>query len=409
MKLWLPIAVTLLAFLATACGSSGGGGCSFSGGTVLAETAWPKFRRDLANTGRTSVDLSRNTGDGRRLFPRQGEVVGPIATTPVLDSNRIILASTDSNVYILDPSGSSTLDQPIDTPGAITATPLLGANGNVFVASGDGNLRQYEPDGTIHRQTALGGFLSGSPTLANQGTAYQGSSSGSFAGICPNGASRFFIGVASTQSSAAITPDLENNDPDVSLIVFATDTGQVRALDFKGRERWTFFGPGPITTAVVIDGSAGRVFVVNRAGRITAADVENGRPDQAFRFSTGTSVSASLALGRDDTDTPSLYVADEDGTLHAVDRVAGTARWTFRAGAGVRSSPAVATGGERDVIVFGADDGFVYAVEDAGSEPVLLWTFDTGASVGSASPSIGQDGTVYVGNEAGVLFAIGPD
>jgi outer membrane protein assembly factor BamB len=397
----------VVAFGVTACGSGGGQSCSNKDGTVLAETAWPKFRRDLSNTGRIGVETTGHADGGRRLFPRPGERIGSIATTPILAADRIILASTDSNVYILDASGAMLLDQPIDTPGAITATPLLGADGTLFVASGDGNLRQYRPDGTIRRQSSLGGFLTASPTLANQGTVYQGSSSGSFAAVCANGVARFFLGVAPMRSAPAITPDPEGKDPEDSLIVFATDTGQVRAVDFKGRERWTLFGSGPIATAVLVDEATGRFFVVNQAGRVVAAGLDGGSPDQAFRFATNANVSASLALGRDDAATPVLYVADDGGLLYAVDRADGSVRWVFRAGGSIRSSPAVATGGENDVVVFGADDGLVYAVEDGGDEPLLLWTFDTGAPVGSASPSIGNDGTVYIGNEDGVLHAIG--
>jgi hypothetical protein len=48
---------------------------------------------------------------------------------------------------------------------------------------------------------------------------------------------------------------------------------------------------------------------------------------------------------------------------------------------------------------------FLYAVE-GGSEPMTLWRVPFDAPIGTASPSIGNDGAVYVGTEAGVLYTI---
>ena len=97
--------------------------------------------------------------------------------------------------------------------------------------------------------------------------------------------------------------------------------------------------------------------------------------------------------------------------LYALDRATGEVRWTFQADGPILSSPAVATGGAADIIVFGSDvlgtitgspvpvpiDGRVYAVRDDGPTGTLLWTFEAGASIGASSPSINTDGTVYIG------------
>jgi outer membrane protein assembly factor BamB len=105
-----------------------------------------------------------------------------------------------------------------------------------------------------------------------------------------------------------------------------------------------------------------------------------------------------------------MYVVDNNGKLYAVDRVSGAVRWTFQADGPVAGSPAVATGGANDIIVFGADilgivdtgptpvaiGGRVYAIRDDGTQGTLLWQKDTD-SIGKSSPSINNDGTIYNG------------
>src|SRR5262249_27013811 len=112
------------------------------------------------------------------------------------------------------------------------------------------------------------------------------------------------------------------------------------------------------------------------------------------------------------------------GTLYALDRATGAVCWTFEADGPINSSPAVATGGDHDVVVFGADvdeildpvvgpvatGGRVYAVPDRaddrcdgsprcdGESHCPLWVFNPGFSIGTASPSIGDPDsrTVYI-------------
>src|SRR5260221_363962 len=45
----------------------------------------------------------------------------------------------------------------------------------------------------------------------------------------------------------------------------------------------------------------------------------------------------------------------------------------------------------------------------SGTEPQVSWTVDLGAVRVMASPTVGPDGTIYVGNSAGQLFAIAPN
>lgn len=439
----VPKLLASLAVLA-ACSSDNPPTCSLKGGTQLAATAWPKFQADPANSGRSAADLSANSGTGGVLFPPSGQIIGPIQATPVLGGDLIYLGSSDTNVYVIQYDGTpADLEEEIMLDGAVTGTPLLGADGTLFVPT-DGILAQYEPDGTIKNNSVLPGFDAASPNLWNgDGTAYTGTLSGGFLGVCPNGIARYQLSFPATQSPAAVAQDPNVPQQSTPIIVAAGLAGQVRAYNIKGRQRWSFFASTTINAAVLIDESAEIFYVADGNGRVFAGNLADGTQVSTFTFAAGEPISASMALGRDSAPTPTLYVADEGGTLHALDRATGAVRWTFQADGPISSSPAVATGGAQDVIVFGADvlaavggsavpvpvDGRVYALRDDGDRPTLVWSFATGASIGSSSPSIGSDGTVYIGRQGqqlgtgsqciggqttcvvsvgGALYAIGP-
>ena len=411
---------TLLALLA-ACSNNKSRTCSLAGGTQLASTAWPKFQADPVNSGRSPVDISGNDGTGVLLFPPEGQTIGSNQTTPIIGDQIIYVGSSDTNVYALQFNGQpADLEDNIMVTGAVTGSPLVGADGTLFVPT-NGVLAQYKPNGEIKNNATLPGFAVASPNIWDgDGTAYVGTLSGGFLGVCPNGVQRYTLSFPSTQSPAAIAQDPQQPDESTPIIVAAGLAGQVRAYNIRGRQRWSFFASTTINAAVLIDVTTELFYVADSNGQVFAAQLINGARDTAFNFQADGPISASMALGRDGTDDPRLYVADETGTLYALDRATGAIRWTFQADGPIRSSPAVATGGDHDIIVFGADvlgtvsensapvpvDGRVYALRDDGAAGTLLWTFDAGASIGSSSPSINTDGTVYIGR-AGQQMASG--
>jgi outer membrane protein assembly factor BamB len=514
---WLPLpAVLLLLVLGSACTSGGSPSCKTSGGTVLATTAWPKFRKDQANTGRTSVAIASQDVSAQRLFPPPDSTVGGLPGTPVLAGDRIYLGSNDTNVYVVDYAGQLVeLDEEMNTDGAITATPVLGADGTLFVVSGDGRMRQFETDGKTRKTTTIGGFLSASPNIGPDGTVYFGSQAGSFTGVCANGAPRFLNATAPSASPPAVTADPD--DPNDLIVVAGADNGQVRGFDRHGRIRWSLFASASATirAAIVIDETSQRFFVADQTGRMFAGSLADGTDDEQFAFRASAAISASPALG-----DSVLYVADELGVVYAIDPITGNLLWQWSAsedirlndgideiGTSIRSSPALSapTGGA-ERIVFGVDvdsadafcsletrctvdddcptvnccsdgvctqtgtacgvaegagdcervnscqDGicairrgdcacsecaktnlcvddtctetgspctsdddcsaenlcvrsFLYAVE-GGPEPKTLWRVRFDAAIGTASPAIGSDGTIYIGTEAGVLYQV---
>lgn len=97
------------------------------------------------------------------------------------------------------------------------------------------------------------------------------------------------------------------------------------------------------------------------------------------------------------------YGYDTGNTGHAATQRGpvdeATALWTFDTGASVGSSPAVVGG----IVYVGNFDGRVSALDAADGDE--LWRFEAADRIGLSSPSV-WDGTVYVGDESGTLYAL---
>jgi outer membrane protein assembly factor BamB len=391
--------------------------------------------------------------------------IGPVSTTPILGPAPIgeaegdypvFLASSDGNVYAFNRATPTLLGTPtpgatptpvlMQVTGAILGSPLLGTDG-VLVVPSNGLLTQFNPDNTIDHTTILTGFAAASPNIWNgDGTVYVGTQTGNFQAVCANGVARFAAVVPLTQSAPVVAQDPNQTQP-MPIIAVGGINGQVRSYNLYGNQIWSFFASANIVAALMVDETTNLFYTADTAGRVFAANLANGELDSEFSFTAGicaggsmggmpcvtdancpsstcsvASITASPALGRDSAEPPRLYVADQGifpergGVLYALYRDTGAVQWMFEADGPINSSPAVATGGMNDVIILAADiiedlpdvgpvaiGGRVYAVQDDGDHPTLLWTFDPGHAIGASSPAIGPDGTIYIGRTGGRL------
>ena len=468
--------IAAIMFLA-ACQSGGNVTCSLVGGTQLAPTTWPKFRADVANSGRAAVDLTMNDATGTLLFDgscfagatqtaqtctvgvdgtcpadQTCARIGSISTTPILgpmqatEPSNVYLASSDGTVYVLNPLPLPTpgaTPGPIQVTSAILGSPLLGADGTLFVPS-NGQLEQFLADGTPKNVAPLVGFAVAAPNIwPVDGTVFVATQNGTLAAVCPNGVPRFAITGPGTDATSLVVQDPHYNPTPgqtptlvAPIIVVGGVNGQVRAYTLNGNQYWSFSASANIVAALMADLTTNLFYVADTAGRMVAVNLASGQAVPTFKFTTDEfapgqrpGIIASPALGSDDAAVPTLYVADvghfpeRGGVLYALDRASGEVRWRFPDPSEValegpiNSSPAVATGADKDVIVFAVDvlgavdgsavaiGGKVYAIQDDGDHATLLpnFPFDAGHSIGSSSPAIGIDGRIYIGREGNCL------
>ena len=145
------------------------------------------------------------------------------------------------------------------------------------------------------------------------------------------------------------------------------------------------------------NGPAANRFANAKSGGITAADLPRLKLKWAFGYANVGAARAqpTVAGGR-------LFVASENGEVHALDPVTGCAYWTFKAKAGVRTSPYVApyrasSGRRGQAVFFGDGRANVYGVD--AQSGALLWTthVDDHASAGVTGSPVAHDGRLFVG------------
>ena len=238
---------------------------------------------------------------------------------------------------------------------------------------------------------------------------------------------------ADVQSSSVIGPDGTIYISDFPGVLFAlrdsaTASDQLEAV-------WRFHPPTAssfhATPALSSDGStiylgfASGGFSGPSAATLYALNTAStGQAQVKWMADLGaTRVMASPTVGPDGT----VYVATSDGHLFAV-ASDGTARWSVQTGATIKSAPAVGADG---TIYHATSDGNMYAVspqgqikwmftfaDHLGPTPLVIAT-PTAAGGGAgggangigsgASPTIGNDGTIFIGANNSNMYAVTTD
>lgn len=188
--------------------------------------------------------------------------------------------------------------------------------------------------------------------------------------------------------------------------------------DWPGRGETALSGPGPLAEVYwnasigpTAPGSRTPSPVIGRDGRIVIGDgsgdvhVFNASGTDLWSYATGEPIDNAAALSVDGT----AYVQTTGGTLYAI-QADGTLRWSRTVGQS-DASPKIAGSGA--IYVGGSDNN-----GPGGSTRYLLLVYSaSGTRAASAvvddrvttAPSIGPDGTVWVGTAAGTLYELSSD
>ncbi|WP_407543337.1 PQQ-binding-like beta-propeller repeat protein (plasmid) [Deinococcus radiomollis] len=290
------------------------------------------------------------------------------------------------------------------------SNPAIGVNGNVHIGSDDGLIYTFTPAGIplwIGKTAAR--IYGGSPVVdtGTHGTVYIGSFDKNLYAYDFNGVPLWKF---ATTSQLAFAPAL-NADGTMTLV---GSDGKIYNLNRDGTQNSVADIAGSVTGAPVI-AQDGTLYIVS-------VDYKNGnghklsalRPDGTVKwtFTAGNDL-GTPAIGADGT----LYVGSRDSNLYAI-RPDGTKKWAYFANV-LQGSPVIAADG---TVYIGSLDGNLYAVNPDGTKK---WTVDTGYSTNldpryyknygresasiTTAPTVGKDGTIYVGCSNGTLFAFNPD
>jgi len=337
---------------------------------VQAGSPWPQMRHDRRNTGKSPV-VAEYSGD-RPWEYRTGR---GIFASPIVDADgTVYVGSADANFYALSPKGvlrwKYKAGNLIDSAAVIGAKDSRIGTSPITFGSGDEKLYQLRTGTNLSARprtmwtytptdqpanTQLVNWWEGNAELGPDGTVYAGNTGGGAYAINPDGTRKWVYQTGnSVWTAAAIGDDGTTYWGSLDLSVYA--------LDANGGLRWKV-------------GTLG--FVVS-----------------------------SPALANDGT----LYVGSVDGKLYALDAATGATKWTFATGDNIYSSPALDEDAQGRLVAvdIASTDGSVYSIDPGGH---LRWKYDTGDVVRS-SPVIGRAPTaestsiVYVGSGNGSVFAL---
>lgn len=324
-----------------------------------------------------------------------------IVSSPVVGADgTIYVASYDRTNYALTPGGSNqwtfALPEPtyiwFGTYTAVYGTPAIGPDGTVYVPAENGRLHALNPTNgtpkwsypTAYKENAI----YTSPAVGSDGTIYFAFYDTDLIALYPNGTRKWASRFRSTIfASPAIGPD--------GTVYCGCDDGKLYAVNpTNGTQKWAFNTGSYAITASPAISSNGTIYI--GVGSQYNPKFYAIHPDGTTNwiFTTGNRIRSSAALGPDGA----VYFGCDDQRLYALNPD-GTKRWDFLAGGTIGSSPAVLADG---TVVFGCDDGELYAVNSIGTK---VWGYRTSGSI-AGSPIMGRDGTLYFAGGDWALYAL---
>ncbi len=333
---------------------------------------------------------------------------------------------------------------------ADVGSPVYDANGVIYVGTQRSELTTWEftalnPDGTQRWMHSLvnigagGGALYGmhgaSAALGDDGTLYAAPNLGALSALNPGGTVKWTFsghdlvsafpaigpdGTIYAMGYSSLTPDfyLHALNPDGTLrwehqfeaipvvgeigiaadgTVYACHNTQVWAFTPDGAVKWTYQAGESVESSMPVVDSSGNVYVTTREPKLHVLN-----PDGTLARSwllPAWATQGGVTLGADGAVYVTCADAGEpDGRLYAYN-ADGALRWSYStAGRGAVTLDAAGT-----VYVAGSDSR-LYAINADGT---LKWWFVATYSI-YGSPVIGEDGTLYVLDAGGMLYALGP-
>jgi len=293
--------------------------------------------------------------------------------------------------------------------GSIPASPVIGPDGTVYLASADSRLYALTPDGSTKWEFQAEESVFATPSVDAQGRIYFGDLDGWFYSLSPDGGLRWRIRLPDGTDkrilgSAAVSPE------GVSFV--AAWTNQLYSFSPDGVLLWQAPLNGLPTSSPALD-DAGNVYVAcldsSDPSWIAVHKFSPSSPTSLWtcRESVKSSSNRVIASPAIDTYRNRLYIGactNTAGLVIAVSLADGQVVFRKTLPKGILSSPAIREDG---TILVGCLDGRLYALDDQnGAE---RWVFQTDGPYVFGSPAVDRLGNIYVGDSDGTVYAISRD
>jgi outer membrane protein assembly factor BamB len=287
----------------------------------------------------------------------------------------------------------------------VFSSPIVGADGTIYVGSADRYFYALNPDGTVKWKQLTGEIIDSAGLLDDQGRVYVGSGDGHLYAFDAQTGAIAWTFEADAPGPRSIINWFEGNvtiGPDGTLYA-GNDNFHFYAIHRDGTLAWKVDMPDQTWSAPAIDPGDGQLFVGNNAmltflGANMFSFDHTGQRVWKHSEANG-SVAASPML----TDDGAVIIGGFDGYVRAIDAVTNQERWTFATRDHIYASPAELPDG---TIVQPSTDGTIYALDP--KTGAQKWAFDTLEPIRS-SPAVDADGHIYVGSGEGRLFVLNPD
>ena len=412
---------------------------SESGG--LADSPWPKFRKNNRNTANSFNEncpvakvvynfLSvKNSGkvtlDGSPSYDPDGDGLSYLwcITEKPQGSTVALTDSTSAKINVNIPTGyrglysislrvtdnddgsswtlvivSTEMKWVYDTDGS-AGSPATGMNGTVYTLSHTvsgwsvlSRLLAIDSQGNKKWEFQTDGWITSSPAIGADSTIYFGVGDvwawyDMLYALNPDGSVKWSI---KDSSSVGSSPAI---DSDRTIYVSWGD--KLCAINPDSTKKWEFKtqtgsrisgAPAINSDGTIYIASGTKLFAVHSGGT------------KKWEFESGSDICSSPVIGAHGT----VYICSADHKLYAVNPDNGTRKWEFESAAWISTSPVIAVDG---TVYIGAGN-CLYAVNPA--DGIKKWEFEMAEGI-SSTPSIGSDNIIYFGSQDNKFFAVNPN
>ncbi len=180
----------------------------------------------------------------------------------------------------------------------------------------------------------------------------------------------------------------------VAYISFVSKDISVGEFDlFEKKFNWTLELSGIESSPLIV---RDQLFVTTSDGKLVAIDKKSGIINWTFSDAPKGIIKSSRSSPS--SDGKIVVYGNDNGVLYAVDIVNGELVWSYKSGGSITSSPVL----YQNIVYFGSLDGYFYAIDI--SNGALIWKYEIGSPVYS-SPAV-SDTCVYISGADGVLRCI---